>query len=150
MEVILLTKVDNLGGIGDKVNVRAGYGRNYLIPHGKAVAATAENLAEFEQRRAALEAEAAGALDQAQARKAALDGRRFEVRARAGEEGKLFGSVGTADIADAITAAGVEVERREVRLPESGALRELGEFEIALHLHSDVDATVTVAVVAEE
>lgn len=150
MEVILLTQVDNLGGIGDKVKVHPGYGRNYLIPQGKAVAATAENLAEFEQRRAALEAAASEALATAAARKAALDGKRFEVRARAGEEGKLFGSVGTTDIADAVSAAGFALERREVRLPESGAIRELGEFEIVLHLHSDVDASVTIAVVAEE
>ena len=150
MDVILLSKVENLGGLGEKVKVKPGYGRNYLIPQGKAVPATAENLAEFEKRRAALEAEAAEILKKAESRKAELEGKRFEVRARAGEEGKLFGSVGTQEIADAIEAAGHEIEKREVRLPEEGALRELGEFEIGIHLHSDVNATVTVAVVAEE
>ena len=150
MDVILQSKVENLGNLGDKVKVKPGYGRNFLIPQGKAVPATAEHLAEFEKRRAALEAEAADILKKAEARKAELEGKRFEVRARAGDEGKLFGSVGTQEIADAIVAAGLEVEKREVRLPEEGALRELGEFEIGIHLHSDVNTTVTVAVVAEE
>lgn len=150
MDVILQSKVENLGNLGDKVKVKPGYGRNFLIPQGKAVPATAANLAEFEKRRAALEAEAADILKKAEARKAELEGKRFEVRARAGDEGKLFGSVGTQEIADAIVAAGLEVEKREVRLPEEGALRELGEFEIGIHLHSDVNTTVTVAVVAEE
>ncbi len=150
MEVILLSKVENLGGLGDKVKVRPGYGRNYLIPQGKAVPATAENLAEFQKRRAALEAEAGEVLTSAQARKTALDGQRFEIPARAGEEGKLFGSVGPAEIAEAISAAGNRVERREVRLPEGATIRELGEYQVGLHLHSDVDATVIVVVVAEE
>jgi len=150
VDVILQSKVENLGNLGDKVKVKPGYGRNFLIPQGKAVPATAANLAEFEKRRAALEAEAADILKKAEARKAELEGKRFEVRARAGDEGKLFGSVGTQEIADAIVAAGLEVEKREVRLPEEGALRELGEFEIGIHLHSDVNTTVTVAVVAEE
>jgi len=150
VDVILQSKVENLGNLGDKVKVKPGYGRNFLIPQGKAVPATAEHLAEFEKRRAALEAEAADILKKAEARKAELEGKRFEVRARAGDEGKLFGSVGTQEIADAIVAAGLEVEKREVRLPEEGALRELGEFEIGIHLHSDVNTTVTVAVVAEE
>lgn len=150
MDVILLDKIENLGGLGDKVHVRAGYARNYLIPQGKAAPATAENLAEFERRRAELEARSADELTRAQARKAALDGKRFEIRARAGEEGKLFGSVGTTDIVDALTAAGYEIERREVRMPNSGPIHELGEFTIGLHLHTDVNATVTIAVVAEE
>lgn len=150
MEVILLDKVENLGGLGDKVKVRSGYGRNFLIPQGKAVPATAGNLAEFEKRRAELEAQIADELKKAESRKAELEGQRFEVRARAGEEGKLFGSVGTTDVVDALKAAGIEVERREVRMPDTGPIHELGEFEIGIHLHSDVDTTVTIAVVAEE
>ncbi len=150
MEVILLDKVENLGGLGDKVKVRSGYGRNFLIPQGKAVPATAENLAEFEKRRTELEAQFGEELKKAEARKAELEGKRFEVRARAGEEGKLFGSVGTTDVVDALKAAGIEVERREVRMPDTGPIHELGEFEIGIHLHSDVDTTVTIAVVAEE
>lgn len=150
MEVILLDKVENLGSLGDKVKVQAGYGRNFLIPQGKAVPATAENLAEFEKRRAELEAQLADELKKAEARKAELEGKRFEVRARAGDEGKLFGSVGTTDVVDALKAAGVEVERREVRMPDTGPIHELGEYEIGIHLHTDVDATVMIAVVAEE
>lgn len=150
MEVILLDRVENLGNLGDKVKVKAGYGRNYLIPKGKAARVTPESLAEFEARRAELEASATDLLTRAQARKRALDGQRLEIRARAGGEGKLYGSVGTTDIADALTAAGFEVARREVRLPAAGAIHELGEFEVGLHLHTDVDATVTIAVVAEE
>jgi len=150
VEVILLDKVENLGGLGDKVKVRSGYGRNFLIPQGKAVPATAGNLAEFEKRRAELEAQIADELKKAESRKAELEGQRFEVRARAGEEGKLFGSVGTTDVVDALKAAGIEVERREVRMPDTGPIHELGEFEIGIHLHSDVDTTVTIAVVAEE
>jgi len=150
VEVILLDKVENLGGLGDKVKVRSGYGRNFLIPQGKAVPATADNLAEFEKRRAELEAQLGEELKKAETRKAELEGKRFEVRARAGEEGKLFGSVGTTDVVDALKAAGIEVERREVRMPDTGPIHELGEFEIGIHLHSDVDTTVTIAVVAEE
>ena len=149
MEVILLEKIDNLGGLGDKVNVKPGYGRNFLIPSGKAVAATKENLAEFEARRAELEKQAQEALSVAEARKVqieALTG--VSVARKAGDEGRLFGSVGTADIADAVTAAGVELSKREVRLPE-GPLHTTGEFEIALHLHTDVDATLKLSVVAE-
>ena len=150
MEVILLDKVENLGSLGDKVKVQAGYGRNFLIPQGKAVPATAENLAEFEKRRAELEAQLADELKKAEARKAELEGKRFEVRARAGEEGKLFGSVGTTDVVDALKAAGIEIEKRELRMPDTGPIHELGEFEIGIHLHTDVDTTVTIAVVAEE
>ncbi|KAB7628365.1 50S ribosomal protein L9 [Alkalilimnicola sp. S0819] len=148
MEVILLEKVENLGGLGDKVKVKAGYGRNYLVPQGKAKPATAENLAEFEARRAELEKAAAELLASAEARKAKLEEMSVTIQSKAGEEGKLFGSVGTQDIADAITAAGVEVTRQEVRLPE-GPLRNLGEYEIELHLHTDVDATIKLVVEAE-
>lgn len=150
MEIILLDKVENLGSLGDKVRVQAGYGRNFLIPQGKAVPATAENLAEFEKRRAELEAQLADELKKAQSRKAEIEGKRFDVRARAGEEGKLFGSVGTTDVVHALKAAGVEVERREVRMPDTGPIHELGEYEVGIHLHTDVDATVMIAVVAEE
>ncbi|MGH8428238.1 MAG: 50S ribosomal protein L9 [Gammaproteobacteria bacterium] len=150
MEVILLSKIDNLGNLGDKVKIHSGYGRNYLIPKGLAIPVTAKNLAEFEGRRAELELQATDTLTRAHARKTTLDGQRFEIRARAGAEGKLFGSVGTADIVDAIAAAGHEIERREVRMPVSGPIHELGESEIVLHLHTDVNATVTFAVVAEE
>lgn len=150
MEVILLDKVENLGSLGDKVKVQAGYGRNYLIPQGKALPATADNLAEFERRRAEFEAQLKDELRKAELRKEKLEGQRFEVRARAGEEGKLFGSVGTTDVVEALTAAGFEIERREVRMPDTGPIHELGEYEIGLHLHSDVDTTVIIAVVAEE
>ncbi|MFA5530961.1 MAG: 50S ribosomal protein L9 [Thiohalomonadaceae bacterium] len=148
MEVILLDKVRNLGNLGDKVKVRNGYGRNFLIPQGKAVLATADNLAKFEARRAELEKAAAAELAEAQARaeKVAALGE-VTITAKAGEEGKLFGSVGTADIADAITAAGVEVSKAEVKLPE-GALRHTGEYSIDVSLHSDVVQAVTVKVVA--
>lgn len=150
MELILLTKIEELGNLGDKVKVRAGYGRNYLIPQGKALPATAENLAEFERRRVELETQAADSQTRAEGRRKLLDGLRIEVRARAGEEGKLFGSVGTSDVVDALAAAGHEVERREVRMPASGPIRELGEFPITLHLHSDINAGITVAVLPEE
>lgn len=149
MEVILLEKVDNLGDLGDKVAVRAGFGRNYLIPQGKAKPATAENIKYFEERRAELERQAKEVLAVAEQRKAQLKGLEVTIGAKAGEEGKLFGSVGTTDIADAVTAAGVEITRQEVRLPE-GPLRVTGTYEIELHLHSDVDAQVTVIVAAQE
>jgi large subunit ribosomal protein L9 len=149
MEVILLENINNLGTLGDKVDVKAGYGRNFLIPQGKAVPATESNVAEFESRRAELEAAAAEVLAQAQARGEALQNLEMvSIGANAGEEGKLFGSVGTRDIADAITAAGVEVDKSEVRLPE-GALRELGEFEIAIQVHGDVTVEVAIAVIPE-
>lgn len=149
MEVILLEKVRNLGNLGDKVNVRAGYGRNFLIPTGRAVMATANNVAAFEARRAELETKAAEELAEARARAeklAALDA--VSMTANAGEEGKLFGSIGSADIAEALTKAGVEVERREVLLP-NGALRQLGDHVVEIQLHSDVIQEVTVTVVAE-
>lgn len=149
MEVILLEKVGKLGTIGDKVNVKAGYGRNFLIPQGKAVFATAENLAEFEARRAELEAAAAEQRSAAEARGqqlAALEA--IVIASNAGDEGKLFGSIGTRDIADAITAAGVEVTKSEVKLPE-GALRETGEFEIDIQLHAEVTQPIKLTIVAE-
>ncbi len=148
MEVILLEKTGKLGTIGDKVTVKAGYGRNYLLPHGKAVAATAANVAEFETRRAELEKVAAEKLAAAQARAAQLAELSITIEANAGDEGKLFGSIGANDIAEAIVAAGVEVVKAEVRLPE-GALRDLGEFEINGQVHSDVTQAVKLSVVAE-
>ena len=149
MEVILLDKVDNLGGRGDKVSVKAGYDRNFLIPTGRAVPATGANLETFEARRAELEKQAADKLAAAEARKAQIEGvGKVTISHKAGDEGKLFGSVGTSDIADAFTAAGAEVVKAEVRLPE-GPFRAAGEYEVELHLHADVNATVTVEVVAE-
>ena len=151
MEVILLEKVANLGGLGEKVSVKSGFGRNFLIPQGKAVFASAENVRLFEERRAELEQQAAEKLATAEERKAQIEGLTAGVTIghKAGEEGRLFGSVGTADIADACTAAGVEVAKSEVRLPE-GPFRVAGEFEVVLHLHSDVDATLKVKIVGEE
>ncbi len=149
MEVILLDKVENLGDLGDKISVRPGYARNYLIPSGKAKYATKENIAEFEARRAELEKAAAASLAAAQDRAAKLADLEVTIPAHAGNEGKLFGSVGTTEIAEAISATGVEVAKKEVRLPE-GALRSIGEFDITIHLHSDVNTEVKVVVVAEE
>lgn len=149
MEVILLEKIDNLGGLGDKVRVRPGYARNYLLPQGKAKFATPENIAEFEARRAELERAAAEALAAAQTRRESLAGMVIEMKAKAGSEGKLFGSIGPGDIADAVTARGVEVEKREVRMPE-GPLRQVGEYEIELHLHADVNAEIRIIVIGEE
>lgn len=149
MEVILLENVGNLGGLGEKVDVKAGYGRNFLIPQGKAVPATRDNVAEFEVRRAELEAAAAATLAAAEKRAEALNALEpISIGANAGEEGKLFGSVGTRDIAEALTAAGCEVDKAEVRLPE-GPLRELGEFEVDIQVHGDVTATVVIAVIPE-
>ncbi len=148
MEVILLEKVANLGALGDKVDVKPGYGRNYLVPYGKAVPATDENVKAFEARRAELEKAAAERLAEAERRAEQLNEFAVTITAKAGDEGKLFGSIGVRDIADAITAGGVEVNKSEVRLPE-GPLRTTGEFDIELHLHSDVAAQVKVNVVAE-
>jgi large subunit ribosomal protein L9 len=149
MEVILLDNIANLGGLGDKVSVKAGYGRNYLVPQGFALPATKANIEEFEKRRAELEKQAAERLAAAEARKATIDGASVTIARKAGDEGKLFGSVGTADIAEALTAAGTEVDKSEVRMPE-GVFRATGVYDIAIHLHADVDATVTINVVAEE
>ena len=149
MEVILLENIGNLGSLGDKVDVKAGFGRNYLIPQGKAVPATAGNTAEFEARRAELEAAAAAAHSAAEARAQAINALGLiSIPANAGEEGKQFGSVGTRDIAEALAAAGCEIDKSEVRLPE-GALRELGEYEVAIQVHGDVSAMVAIAVIPE-
>lgn len=148
MEVILLSKVENLGNLGDVVKVRNGYARNFLIPYGKAKAATRANVAEFEARRAELEKAAAEALAQAQARAAQLEGVVVTIAGKAGTEGKLFGSIGTAEIAEALTAAGHGVAKREVRLP-TGPLRAVGEYDIVLHLHTDVNTSIKVNVIAE-
>jgi len=146
VDVILLKKVGGLGELGDKVAVRPGYGRNYLIPQGLAVSATRENLEAFEARRADLERAEADALAAAVSRQQRLEDLTVTIARKAGEEGRLFGSVGTADIAAAVTAAGVEVAKSEVRLP-SGPLRAVGEYEVELHLHSDIDATVRIDIV---
>ncbi len=149
MEVILLENIGNLGALGDKVEVKAGFGRNFLIPQGKAVPATEAAIAEFEARRAELEAAAAEALAAAETRAAAINELGLiSIAANAGDEGKLFGSVGTRDIAEAVTAAGCEVDKSEVRLPE-GALRETGEYEIAIQVHGDVTAMIALAVIPE-
>jgi large subunit ribosomal protein L9 len=150
MEVILLENIGNLGGLGDRVDVKAGFGRNYLIPQGKAVSATKDNIAQFETRRAELEAAAAVQVAAAEARAEAINALELiSISHSAGEEGRLFGSVGTRDIAEAITAAGCDVDKSEVRLPE-GALRELGEYEVAIQVHSKVTAMINIAVVAAE
>jgi large subunit ribosomal protein L9 len=149
MEVILLDTVENLGGIGDKVKVRPGYARNYLLPQGKATRATPENIAAFEARRAELEARAASAINEAKARAEKIAGLKLVIRAKVGSEGKLFGSVGTVDIADAAEAVGVLIERSEVRLAE-GPLRMVGDHEVEIHLHSEVSVPITVTVEAEE
>jgi large subunit ribosomal protein L9 len=149
MEIILLEKTRNLGNLGDKVKVRNGYGRNFLIPHGKAVPATEANIKFFEERRAELEKQANDKLAAAQARADKLtEIGSVTIPAKAGDEGKLFGSVGTRDIADAITAAGVAVAKAEVLMP-NGAIRNTGDFELTVQLHSDVAATIKVSVVPE-
>ena len=150
MEVVLLDKVSGLGGLGDKVQVKSGYGRNYLIPNGKAVFATKENVAAFEARRAELEKEAAGKLAVAESRKLTIDGMQaVSIAHKAGEEGKLFGSVGTSDIADAASEAGVEIAKSEIRLPE-GPFRQAGEYEVVIHLYPEVDATLKINIIGEE
>lgn len=149
MNVILLEKIRNLGDLGDSVSVAAGYGRNFLIPQGKAVPATKDNLKHFEERRAELQAAADEKLAKAQARADQLAGLAVTITANAGDEGKLFGSVGTADIADAVTAQGVELQKKEVRMPE-GAIRQTGEFTFEVHLHPEVEANIKVIVVGEE
>ncbi len=141
MEIILLEKVTNLGNLGDKVTVKPGYGRNYLIPQGKAVVATAARLAEFEQRRADLEKKAAEQVAAAQARAATIEALKLVIRQKAGDEGRLYGSVSARDIADAATQAGVAIEKSEVRLP-TGPLRILGDYEIRIQLHGDVTAVL--------
>ncbi len=149
MQVILLDKVENLGGLGDLVEVKPGYARNYLVPGRLAKMATKTNIEAFEASRAELEKEAAAKLALAQARADKLEGLVVTIASKAGTEGKLFGSIGLADIAAAVVEAGVEIEKREVRLPE-GSLRNVGEFDINLHLHSDVDTVVKVVIEATE
>ena len=149
MEVILLQKIANLGEIGDRVKVKPGYGRNFLLPGGKATLATAENIKKFESRRAELEAKAAEDLASAKTRAAALEGFTLSIAAKAGSEGKLFGSIGTSDIAEACLKAGQKIERAEVRLP-GGPIRMVGEHVITLHLHGDIDVQVPLTVIAEE
>jgi large subunit ribosomal protein L9 len=149
MEVILLQKVANLGNIGDKVKVKPGYGRNFLLPQGKATLATAENIAQFEARRAELEKKEREELAGAQARAAKLEGFKLTISAKAGNEGKLFGSIGTADIAEGIKSAGFVIERSEVRLPH-GPIRQAGEHVVQLHLHTDVVVDVPVVITPEE
>ena len=149
MDVILLQKVANLGGIGDRVKVKSGYGRNFLLPSGRATVATATNVARFEARRAELEQLAGEEMQSAQQRATALRDFRLTITAKAGTEGRLFGSVGTTDIAEGCTAAGHKVSRSEVRLP-NGPIRAVGEHQVTVHLHTDVEVTLTVIVVAEE
>jgi len=149
MDVILLQKVANLGNIGDRVKVRSGFGRNYLLPQGKATLATPANVAKFEARRVELERLAQEQLASSQQRAAALKDFKLTITAKAGTEGKLFGSIGTADIAEACTRSGHTVARSEVRLPH-GPLRTVGEHTVDLHLHADVDVTLPVTIVAEE
>jgi large subunit ribosomal protein L9 len=149
MELILLQKVKNLGNLGDKVSVKPGYGRNYLVPQGKATAATETNIAEFEKRRADYEAKADQQLAGAEARKAKFAEASVTVKANASPEGKLFGSVGPRDIADAFTQAGLALDKSEVVMSE-GPLRHIGEFEVNVHLHADVNTTVKVIVAADD
>ena len=149
MEVILLQKVANLGSIGDKVKVKPGYGRNYLLPQGKAALCTPANLKKFEERRAELEKLASDELESAKLRATQLEGFKLTLAAKAGTEGKLFGSIGTADVAEAVTKAGIRIERAEVRLP-GGPLRIIGEHHVKLHLHTDIEIDLPVTIVAEE
>ena len=149
MDVILLEKVANLGTIGDRVKVKSGYGRNFLLPKGKATLATPANVARFEVRRAELEKHAADQLAGAQGRVEKLKDFKLTIPAKAGTEGKLFGSIGTSDIAEASTRAGHPVQRSEVRLP-NGSLRTIGEHTVNLHLHADIDVPLAVTIVAEE
>lgn len=149
MEVILLEKIHNLGKLGDKVRVRPGFGRNYLIPLKKAVPATADNIAKFEAQRAELEKAHQDVLTAAESRAAALADLEVTIPAKSGAEGRLYGSVGTGEIADAISALGQPVEKREVRMP-NGPIRTLGRHSVDVHLHADVNATITVVVVSED
>jgi large subunit ribosomal protein L9 len=148
MELILLQKVKNLGNLGDKVRVKPGYGRNFLVPHGKAVPVTEANLAEFEKRRSEYEAKANSILSSAETRKAALEGVSVTVKANASPEGKLFGSVGPRDIAEAFSAAGHPLEKSEVVMGD-GPIRHIGEFDVQVHLHADVHTAVKVVVTDE-
>ena len=148
MEVILLEKIANLGNLGDKVIIKSGYGRNYLVPQGKAVPATASKIAEFEARRAELEKAAAEKLSAAQKLGNELNKLQIVITQKAGDEGRLFGSVGTHNIAEAVTIAGIAIEKHQIRLP-NGAIRHIGEYPIDINLHSDVIVTLTIKVAAE-
>jgi large subunit ribosomal protein L9 len=149
MDVILLDKVANLGSLGDRVSVRSGYARNFLLPKGKATLATTANVAKFEARRAELEKVVRENLSGAEARKAGFEGFKLTITAKAGSEGKLFGSIGTSDIADAATAAGQKLARSEVRMP-NGPLRTVGEHIVTVHLHTDVNIDLPLTIVADE
>ena len=148
MEVILLEKIANLGNLGDRVTIKSGYGRNYLVPQGKAVAATAKKIVEFEARRAELEKAAAEKLSVAQKLGNELSKLEVVITHKAGDEGRLFGSVGTLNIAEAITEAGIAVEKHQIRLPH-GTIRHIGDYSIAINLHSDVIVTLSIKVAAE-
>ena len=148
MQLILLQKVVNLGNLGDKVDVKPGFGRNFLVPQGKAVPATEANLAQFEARRAEYEAKASAALSDAESRRAKLEGASVTIYANASTEGKLYGSIGPRDIAEALTKTGTPVEKSEVVMGE-GAIRRTGEFEVIVHLHADVETPVKVVVEPE-
>jgi large subunit ribosomal protein L9 len=149
MDVILLEKVANLGNLGDRVVVKSGYARNFLLPKGKATLATAANVTRFEARRAELEKAANDQLSGANARKAKFEGFRLQLTAKAGSEGKLFGSIGTTDIAEAATKAGQELQRSEVRLP-NGPLRTVGDHVVVVHLHTDIDVELPVTITSED
>jgi len=149
MEIILLESIDRLGGLGDLVNVRPGFARNYLLPKGKAKLATAANIAEIAERRAELEKHEAEVLKAAKARAEQLEGLEISITAKAGGEGKLFGSVTNANITEAVNEKGIELEKSEVRMPE-GPIRLAGEYDIDLHLHTDVNATIKLTVIGEE
>jgi len=149
MDVILLQKVANLGNIGDRVKVRSGYGRNFLLPGGKATLATPDNVARFEARREELERAAREHLSSAEERAVALKDFKLVITSKAGTEGKLFGSIGTSDIAEALGKQGFKIERSEVRMP-NGPLRMVGDHSIGLHLHADIDVPLAVSIVAEE
>ncbi len=149
MDVILLQKVANLGNIGDRVKVKSGFGRNFLLPQGKATLATPDNIARFDARRTELEKAAREHFTSAEQRAGALKDFKLVIPAKAGTEGKLFGSIGTADIAEAVTRAGIAIQRSEVRLP-NGALRTVGDHTVTLHLHADVDVALPLTIVAEE
>jgi len=148
MNVILLDKIGKLGGLGDQVTVKPGYGRNYLVPYGLAVPATKDNVAAFEAQRSELEAQAADRKAEAEGRAAQLNEIELSLVSKSGDEGKLFGSIGPRDLAEAIASAGIDVAKSEVRMP-GGPIRQTGEYDIALHLHAEVYATVRVVVVAE-
>jgi len=148
MNIILLEKINNLGELGEQVSVKSGFGRNFLIPQGKALPATKANVKEFEDRRSELEAAATESLAAANTRAEGINGKEVVIVRKSADEGRMFGSVNNNDIAEALTAAGVDVEKREVNMPE-GAIHELGEYEITIHLYADVNATVKVIVEAE-